>query len=436
MACGLELQPVMDLTTERTRALTGAAAAVVELREEDAMVYRAVSGSARGSLGLRLNLYKSLSGRCVLEARTLQCADSEEDPRVDRDAARRVGARSMLCVPLLHEGNAAGVLKVYSPEPDYFNRDDVTTLELMVGFIAAATAHAVAQRAREALEHRFRVLAELATDGIITADARGIVTFWNRSAAELFGYPADYLLGKSFTCLMPQRYPLSEALAPGRFDSSRVGNLLGRIIELQAVRADGSEFPVELSASQWSIGNEAYFTAIVRDASERKRLEAAVLKLAHTDELTGLLSRRAGQAQIDREVARSQRYRHSLSFVLIDVDHFKQINDTKGHAAGDEVLRRLGKLIAERVRSSDVAVRWGGEEFLLALPHTDQVGARALAEALRASVEQLAFEVVPRVTFSAGIAVFSEGEPSHVPIARADAKLYQAKSEGRNRVAY
>ena len=440
MACGLDLQRVMDVTTSRTRELTCAAAAVVELRENEHMVYRSVAGTAEGSLGVRLNVTTSLSGRSVLERRILSCRDTETDPRVDLAASRRVGARSMLCVPLFHDGEAIGVLKVYSPELDYFDDEDAKTLELMIGFIGIATANAQAQHAREISERRFRALAELANDGLITADATGTVTFWNQSAARMFGYSEDYLIGKPFTCLMPERYSLTQALTPGEFDAGRAMKLMGRLLELNAVRADGTEFPVELSASSWSVeteleGEQRFFTAIVRDVSERKRLEAAVLKLARTDHLTALLTRRAGQELIDREVLRCQRYGGELSFILFDIDHFKHINDNAGHAGGDLVLHRIGAIILERVRATDVSIRWGGEEFLLMLPHTPHAGALELAESLRRRVEGTAFGVVDRVTISAGVAELQEGEPANDAIARADTKLYTAKHGGRNRVA-
>lgn len=436
MACGLELQRVMDVTTARARELTSAAAAVIELREGGQMVYRSVAGSAEGSLGLRLNVNTSLSGRSVLEARILSCVDVENDPRVDLAASRRVGARSMLCVPLFHDGSAIGVLKVYSGEPAFFEDEDVKTLELMVGFIAIATANAVAHRAREHSEGRFRALAELASDGIITADATGTVTFWNQSAARMFGYSEDYLIGKPFTALMPARYSLTQALSPGQFDAGRALKLMGRLLELNALRSDGTEFPVELSASSWSVGEEEpFFTAIVRDVSERKRLEAAVLKLARTDHLTGLLTRRAGQELIDREAMRCHRYGGMLSFILFDIDHFKAINDGAGHGAGDMVLHRIGAIVLERIRATDAAVRWGGEEFLLMLPHTPHSGAVELAEALRKRVEATAFDVVERVTISLGVSELAEGEPVNDTITRADAKLYAAKHGGRNRVA-
>jgi len=434
MSCGLDLPRVMQVTTLRARELTGAAAAVLELREGEHMVYRAVSGTAEGALGTRLSLHASLSGRCVLERRILTCDDSEIDPRVDQVAAKRVGARSMLCVPLLHAGEAVGVLKVYSPEVGAFTSEDVGTLELMTGFISAATSNAVAQRALSLSEERFRALAELASDGIITADRDGRITFLNRSAAQMFGHAEGALLGRSFLGLMPERFTRDSVGELADFDPNRASNMVGKTIELVGKRCDASEFPVELSVSSWTVGDERFFTAIVRDISYRKELEQSVLKLARTDHLTCLLSRRAGEEAIARELDRAVRYSRALSFVLLDVDHFKRINDSAGHAGGDSVLRRIGEIVTERVRVTDVAIRWGGEEFLIVLPETDLVGAQDLGDALRGLVEAAAFEVVAQVTLSVGVAQRTPGELAEQTIARADARLYAAKSGGRNRV--
>jgi diguanylate cyclase (GGDEF)-like protein/PAS domain S-box-containing protein len=434
MACGLDLQRVMDVTTECARVLTSADAGVLELREGDMMVYRSGSGSARGSVGLALPVDGSLSGRSVREGRILLCVDSETDPLVNREACRRVGARSMLCVPLRHDNKAVGVLKVYANSAAFFDDEDVGTLELMVGFISAATDNAVTQRALSASEHRFRAVSELASDGIITADVAGRITMWNRSATRLFGHEAEDVLGRSIAMLMPERYMVDSDNAFVGFDESRMQKAVGRTVELTGLRKDGSEFPLELSASTWSIDKERFFTAIVRDISERKRLESAILTLARTDHLTGLLNRGAGEDVLGRELLRARRYHRPLSCVLLDIDHFKRINDTAGHAAGDHVLRNMGALLGGRIRGSDAAARWGGEEFLLVLPETSSEGALDLAQSLRALVESTSFTVVPRVTVSIGAATVEPDERAEQAVARADKNLYAAKAAGRNRV--
>ncbi|RQR63405.1 GGDEF domain-containing protein [Burkholderia sp. Bp9126] len=146
---GLDLGSVMAYVAEQVPCLTGAAGAAVELAEGDDMVYRAASGTAAGMLGLRLRRSGSLSGRCVTQGELLCCTDSETDPRVDRDACRRVGLRSMLVMPLTHLDTTVGVLKVMSPAVDGFTPADAGTLRLMAELIAAAMFHAARNEANE-----------------------------------------------------------------------------------------------------------------------------------------------------------------------------------------------------------------------------------------------------------------------------------------------
>jgi diguanylate cyclase (GGDEF)-like protein len=142
IAAGLSLDGVMQLVTDRAMEITDADAGVVELVDGDEMVYRTTAGAASGHLGLRLAVETSLSGRCVLEQRVLRCDDALTDPRVNRDACLRVGAISMLCVPLMHGGAAAGVLKVYANRQAAFCDRDVTLLGALSGTIAAHMANA------------------------------------------------------------------------------------------------------------------------------------------------------------------------------------------------------------------------------------------------------------------------------------------------------
>lgn len=141
-ASELDSDAVMRVVADRARELTGAAASIIEIPEAEEMVYRVATGTAAEYVGIRLGLHTSLSGRCVLEGEVLHCRDSQTDPRVDAAAVKKVGARSMICVPLRHGGEVAGVLKVTSPEADAFDAGDVTVLGLLSGVIAAHMAHA------------------------------------------------------------------------------------------------------------------------------------------------------------------------------------------------------------------------------------------------------------------------------------------------------
>jgi diguanylate cyclase (GGDEF)-like protein/hemerythrin-like metal-binding protein len=157
--------------------------------------------------------------------------------------------------------------------------------------------------------------------------------------------------------------------------------------------------------------------------------------LATTDELTGLANRRLLDSMIAVEMARASRYREHLSLILFDLDHFKRVNDTCGHAVGDEVLVRMAEVIRGVVRAADAIFRWGGEEFMILVPHTDQEGALALAEKLRAAFAAESHPVAGTVTASFGVAEWQVGEQLSEWFKRVDRALYVAKNGGRNRVA-
>lgn len=171
------------------------------------------------------------------------------------------------------------------------------------------------------------------------------------------------------------------------------------------------------------------------------RLEQRILKLATTDDLTGILNRRAFMERINQEVNRSRREKAPLSFILSDIDHFKDVNDRHGHQAGDLVLQKFVKQLTSSSRPYDLIGRYGGEEFTICLPGADASGARVFAERIRKRVENMKI-MLPDCSQSIQITA-SFGTTSLLPeseegveslIKRADNALYKAKNEGRNRV--
>jgi diguanylate cyclase (GGDEF)-like protein len=174
-----------------------------------------------------------------------------------------------------------------------------------------------------------------------------------------------------------------------------------------------------------------------RRISERT---AELERMATTDPLTGLSNRRDLQRLAEVERARAMRHRHDLAVLVVDADHFKRINDTHGHAGGDVVLQVLAKELLTLVRGHDLVGRWGGEEFVLVLPHLDAVGARVAAERVRRRVTELAIALPDgdsaRLTVSVGAAVARGEESFERVLRRADRALYAAKATGRNRVAF
>lgn len=154
---------------------------------------------------------------------------------------------------------------------------------------------------------------------------------------------------------------------------------------------------------------------------------------ASTDALTGLLNRRGAEAAISHHIARSRRLGSPISFLLLDIDHFKSVNDRYGHATGDVVISTVAASIRGNLRAADFAARWGGEEYLVCLPDTDLIGAILVGEKLRKGVERIDFDPTPSVSVSVGCAELGDDD-FKVVLARADMSLYLAKSAGRNRV--
>lgn len=175
-------------------------------------------------------------------------------------------------------------------------------------------------------------------------------------------------------------------------------------------------------------------TAVQRMRADRQQIE----RLAATDALTQLMNRRAFSAVVRAELTRSRRYGYPVSFLLLDIDKFKSINDRFGHATGDLALKRVGAMLKEQLRTSDVVARWGGEEFVAALPHVGVDGAAVAAARIRVACGELGIVLddgVPLpVTVSIGVTELQTEDTLHRVIERADRAMYLAKSGGRNRV--
>ena len=170
--------------------------------------------------------------------------------------------------------------------------------------------------------------------------------------------------------------------------------------------------------------------AIVRDFTDQRQAE----KMAETDPLTNIYNRRKFSKLLDQEIQRVKRYDRSLSMALLDIDHFKRVNDTYGHDTGDYVLRRITELIKENIRITDILARYGGEEFIIIIPETDVKGASRQIDRMRKAIEKNSFSGVGNLTISAGITHYMRGDSCKSMITRADKALYLAKEEGRNRV--
>jgi diguanylate cyclase (GGDEF)-like protein len=182
------------------------------------------------------------------------------------------------------------------------------------------------------------------------------------------------------------------------------------------------------------------FSLIAENQLSRDYGNEGLLRFAFTDYLTGLKTRGYFEQQLDVEIKRAERNRTPVSLLMIDIDFFKQLNDTHGHHVGDQILREVASLLVKDMREIDTVARYGGEEFVLILPNTDRPGAERVAQRLRRNVEQAKFFAggpiaIERLTISIGVAVFGrDAQFKRDLIEIADAALYQAKAQGRNQV--
>ena len=262
-------------------------------------------------------------------------------------------------------------------------------------------------------------------------DHRGMVTFWNPAAETMFGYMTEEVLGQSLLQLIA---PVSQHAHFIGLIQTNEKPRAGTTSEARAKRLDQSEFPVEISLSSVKFKSHWHTVAIMRDITTRKITEERLKQLATTDPLTNTYNRRYFNEILQNELSRVQRYNTPLTFIILDIDHFKEVNDTFGHIVGDHVLIQLSALITTELRDSDVLARWGGEEFTILAPNCDTACGLQLAEKLRLVIEKTAFPDVGKLTCSFGVTNYHAHDDQHKLIKRADDSLYRAKKAGRNRV--
>lgn len=304
------------------------------------------------------------------------------------------------------------------------------------------------------VESQFRHLFENSPVACLLAGADGRIQLINPACASLFGYRVEELHGQSVELLMPESARAEHHARMASFFAAPRERLLGVSRDLFGVRRDGSELQIEIGVTPIRLGGEALALATINDLSTRKAYEQALLAMSRTDGLTGLANRRHFDQVLADEWRRLRRGKQGAAILMIDIDHFKLLNDRHGHLVGDEILRMVGKALKQQLhRPGDFIARYGGEEFVVLLPDTDRDGAMVLAEQMRQAVEALPpagengdrraeddsshldIERTP-ISISVGVGSCLDCnlvEPAEL-LATADRHLYGAKRAGRNRV--
>ena len=269
-------------------------------------------------------------------------------------------------------------------------------------------------------------------EGIVVTDPHNKVVLVNPAASEILGKSSQRIMEEGMLMLVDNPEWMKARLA------ASAGELAAGVFEY-----NGRVLSIEAATTRDASGHITGSAAIVRDVTEEKRLEAELQRLAVTDGLTGLYNRRHFDDVMQSEFQRARRYRTDFSVILLDVDHFKQFNDTHGHDCGDRVLQAIGAVLREvaaRQRPvaevhagvAGIACRYGGEELAMVLPEQANDEAASVAETLRLEIETLRVDGM-HVTASMGVATYSASHAQASDIvASADEALYRAKKAGRN----
>ncbi len=269
-------------------------------------------------------------------------------------------------------------------------------------------------------------------DAVLIADEKANILFVNQAFEQLTGYGSAEVLGPTPAYLQSGTPPpafhtkLREALAQGEgckatFSDRQKHGRLYYVAQTITLLKDDS-------------GATRHYVGVSKDVTELVMRTQELREQAYHDALTGLLNRRAGQAQLHSCQRRAQAEDNGYALILGDIDKFKQINDRFGHEAGDHILRQCATLLKAVVRSGDAVVRWGGEEFLIILPSCQLEAACELAERMRASIAAQRDAMARSITMSFGVSAWQSPEDSAAVLRRADRALYLAKKNGRDRV--
>ncbi|WP_375455924.1 putative bifunctional diguanylate cyclase/phosphodiesterase [uncultured Methylobacterium sp.] len=363
----------------------------------------------------------------VLDARTDRrfC----ENPLVSDD-----GLRFYAGFPLrAPSGHVIGALCLVDTEPrTAFSETEFSKLQELACFVAAKLDNRRLDVARRNAQLRLERIAAASSESIICVDQHGRITFWNGAAEALFGFRADKILGLPVGEIITGLSLADRDGEPEAAYADRLQACVARNREMLARRSNGSVLPVEIALSAWIENGCDHLAIIVRDVSERRAHEVQLCRSAHLDPLTELPNRTV----LGNHIAAAIQVGRPLAILMLDLDNFKDVNDTLGHPAGDTVLKQAAERLLSCLRVSDMAARLGGDEFAIVLPDVrDHQAAATVAERIIQAIA-VPFHVDDHAVdlgVSIGIAMCpAHGRHADELLANADMALYQAKADGRS----
>ena len=289
----------------------------------------------------------------------------------------------------------------------------------------------------EKSQNQLQAIIHNAMDGIITINEVGEIQGFNPAAEQIFGYAQKEVLGKNLNILMPEPCQSEHDSYLNNYKETGKAKIIGiRGREVVAVRKNGDQFPMELSASEMILGGQRYFVGIVRDITERKLTEEKIAHLAHYDYLTDLPNRSLLLDNLEHSISLAKRNHYKIAVLFLDLDGFKKVNDTLGHDAGDSLLRKVSKRLKKSIRDSDSVARVGGDEFIFVLNEIGSDDNAAIAANKIIATLSKSFELKGQqcnVGGSIGISIYPEAaQDPKTLVKQADDAMYLAKQSGKN----
>lgn len=316
--------------------------------------------------------------------------------------------------------------------------------------ILLAVAHDITPRKQvelalqESAQHIQAILDNM-FDGVITIDTHGVIESFNKAASNIFGYQQEEVLGRNITMLMPPHDQQKYALYLQQYNKNPELQALGPMREAKGQRKDHSIFPMSLSVSQILRQGKITFVGLVRDISQQRKDEEEIYRLAFYDPLTSLPNRRLLFDRLQQAINTSLRTDQHGALMFLDLDHFKQLNDSLGHDVGDILLQQVAQRLQACVREGDSVARMGGDEFVMliealsiysneAASQTENIAHKVLAEfAQPFSLREHTYVITPSI----GIVLFlHQIESMDELLKKADVAMYQAKAAGRNNARF
>jgi diguanylate cyclase (GGDEF)-like protein/PAS domain S-box-containing protein len=375
-----------------------------------------------------------------------QTAEVQWQPSLDAgDDSLRImkavdeGMRCVVAVPIRSSGEVVGVLELFGAEaraPSDRARIALSSIGEQVG---RQLERLSAESALRASEEHYRGVTERATDAVISIDSKGTILSANQAAEAMFGYSRTELVGHSLTMLMPESLRVGHEAGLRRYRETGRRNMSWEKVDLQGLRKDGREISLQASLAELSVGKDRIFTGWIRDVTLARRQESELVHQAMHDSLTQLPNRSLLQDRLSRAVLVGHRHKQPLALLFMDLDGFKDVNDTFGHYCGDLLLQQVARRLEHVLRESDSVARLGGDEFAMLLPSTDESGAVLATQRLLAALHE-PFSVEGKdfaISASVGIAMFPDHGDDVLSLMRlADVAMYAAKRAASGHAVY